>query len=154
VSVRAVCLDATDDRLVLQATPTEVSRFGRGDELQVTTMRDAMDLLARQGWRPEPLPDYQRGMYWQDAMHLMGTGRRITARLRTRCGCTRFLNVEWPPPNTVRIPIHDRLSLRAFKDYGPDAADAITHIREFEFSRRMGEHEGQPVAEYEESGRY
>lgn len=137
MSVRAICLDVVDDQLVLRATPEEIARFSRGEELSVDTMHRAMDTLARQGWRPVKEDPYAMSMGL--AAHVAQTGH-VNARLRTRCGCERYMLVAWPPPRTVRVPMQKGGSLFAHKPLGAHddpMAQVSMEVRTFTVAQRM-----------------
>lgn len=140
MSIRAVCLDASDDRLVLRATPDDVRLFGKGQELDVqqAVLHEAMDMLARQGWRPQPVPEEMRHMSGWMANELM-SGRRSScaARLRTQCGCERVMMVPWPPPSSVRVAMHDRLSAMAPITAENALQTTTSFIREFRWTREV-----------------
>ena len=54
----------------------------------------------------------------------------MKAILKTRCGCTREIEISWPPSRWFRIPLMPDLSLSAWV-ISPDINKNI-QVREFE----------------------
>lgn len=121
--IRGICLDATDARLVIEASPEDVRQVTVGAAYGIAQWAVPVAFAAQ-------------------------APRYVPAILHTACGCTREVSMSWPPQREVRVPI--AMPTRGFSAV-PDPTEPLTvSTRVFRlYDIRPGEH-GDAQAHYRE----
>lgn len=98
---RGIIVSGDVGKLIVEASDAECERFGRGDLVEVGVLRPA----------PRPRMQYFYGASfglgvaaWPDFQPVAPRGN---AKLETRCGCEKWIQVQLPPPSHVRVAIRD-----------------------------------------------
>lgn len=138
---RGIILSGDLGKLVVEASDAEVARFAAHDLVEI-------------GLLDRPRPPSFAGMYFYGGGSALDAWAHLSpvvsdnAILRTRCGCTRTINVDpGRPPNVFNIAIHDPALLPVVI---PEATQIMSMVRSFARRRSRVQDNGMIVHEYEE----
>lgn len=139
---RGIILSGDVGKLIIEASDAEVERFARHDLVEI-------DLLDRPAWHGELTPPrmyfYGNPMFvgssWPAFESEQRTAAAGNAKLVTRCGCERWVQLPNPRPRTFHVAMHE-----------PPATTSMTsRIRNFEFQRAEHDASGRRYHVYEEA---
>lgn len=130
---------------IAEAVEAKQSKSRLWDDERTYTMHEATFVLNELGFE---IVRRQNDPTWS----AWGTGIQpvhVLAKLVTACGAERFLPVNWPPPQTYRIPMYPRLSAMFTEQFHPFDHQIECTVRDFDLERVESEG-GQPLAIYRE----
>lgn len=135
---RGIIVSGDVGKLIVEASDVEVDRFGRGDlvEIGLLQRRNSNDPFAAH-W-------YYGGMPWPNFSEPSGN-----AKLVTRCGCEKWVQVPTPIPRTFRVSMHESMALTA--TLAAIAGQVACRIRNFELKRADYDDRGRRYHVYEEA---